>query len=179
MYNLKKDKDNYFLLGKIIKTYSYRGEMVIHLDTDKPEDYNSLEVLFMNIEDSLVPWFISNIDIRDDLATVKLDDIDELEKAREFVGCEIYLPIEQLSALEGKEFYFHEVIGYQAVDEQRGDIGKVVEIIDRYEQEIIRIMKGEKEILVPLSEEMISKIDRKNKTLYLNTPPGLIELYLG
>ena len=178
MYNLKTDKDKYFQLGKIIKTYSYRGEMVIHLETDNPRNYASMEMFFMNIEDSLVPWFISHIDIRGDLATVKVHDIDELEKAREFVGRSIYLPIEKLGALKGEEFYFHEVIGFKAVDKNHGDIGQVVEILDRMEQEIIRIIKDNKEILVPLTKEMISKIDRKNQILYLNTPNGLIELYL-
>lgn len=166
------------MLGKVIKTYSYRGELVVHLDTDNPDDYDSLEMLFLNIEDSLVPWFISQIDIRGDLATIKFDDIDELEKAREFVGYEVYLPADQLGTLEGKEFYFHEIITYNAVDEKHGDIGEVVEILDRPKQQIIRIMKDKKEILVPLTEEMISRIDRANKTIFLNTPPGLIELYL-
>ena len=54
----------------------------------------------------------------------------------------------------------------------------VDEILERPEQELIRIMKGNKEILVPLTDEMIRKLDRKKGILYLNTPPGLIDLYL-
>ena len=93
MYNLQKEKEKYFLLGKIIKTYSYRGELVFHLDIDDPQAYEAIEMVFINTEQSLVPWFITEISIKQDLATVKLDDLDDLDQAREFVGREIYLPI--------------------------------------------------------------------------------------
>ena len=76
------------------------------------------------------------------------------------------------------EFYFHEIIGYEVQDKRHGFIGCVEEILDRPEQEIIRILKGKKEILVPLTDEMISKIDRKKKILILDTPEGLVDLYL-
>lgn len=178
MYNLQKDKDKYFQLGKVIKTYGYKGELVIHLDTNNPEEYQDMDMLFLNMEGSLVPWYIDDIDLNGDLATIKLDDIISLEKAREFVGFEVYLPLKDLKQLSDNEFYFHEVIGFKAVDKEHGDIGEVVEILERTEQEIIRIMHEGKEIMVPLTDEMISSIDRKAKVLYLQTPPGLIDLYL-
>ena len=178
MYNLNAEKDKFFCLGKIIRTHGYRGELVIVLETDKPDEYHYLNMIFINIDQSLVPWFIIDIEIRDDLAIVKLEDIEELEHARNFVKKEIYLPIGKLGHLNGTDFYFHEVIGFKVIDKIKGEIGKVEDILDRPEQSLIMIMKGEKEILVPLTDEMIMEVDRKNKTLYLNTPPGLIDLYL-
>ncbi len=178
MYNLQKDRDKYFLLGKVIKTYGYKGELIIHLDTDDPDAYEKLKLFFLNMEQSLVPWFINNIDINGDLATVKIDDISTLERARELVGLEVYLPLDRLGKLKEKQFYFHEVIGYKAIDEEHGNIGEVTEILERPEQEVLRIIREGREILVPLADEMIKNIDRKGKVIYLTTPPGLIDLYL-
>ncbi|NQT78704.1 MAG: 16S rRNA processing protein RimM [Bacteroidetes bacterium] len=178
MYNLLLEKDQYFCLGRIIKTSGYRGKLVFLLETDDPTAYDHLEMVFIDIENSLVPWFIQAFDLVNDQAIVKLEDIDTLETARDFVKRDIYLPIDKLKSPEGNKFYFHEVIGYKALDINYGEIGKVAEILDRPEQKIIRILFNEKEILVPLTDEMISKVDMKKKILYLKTPPGLIELYL-
>jgi 16S rRNA processing protein RimM len=178
MYNLQSDKEKYFLLGRVIKTYSYRGELVILLATDNPQAYESIEMVFIDTEQSLVPWFIDKMSINQDLATIKFDDLDNLEKAREFVGREVYLPVEKISKPGESDIHFHDITGYKVIDVSHGNIGEVVEILDRTEQKIIRILKGEKEILIPMADELIDKIDKKGKVLYLNTPSGLIDLYL-
>lgn len=178
MYNLNSDKDQYYILGKVIKTHGYKGELVFLLETDNPDAYSDLDMVFVNMDSSLVPWFIENIRINDDLAVVKLEDISDPDQARVFLKKELYLPVDKLSQLAGTNFYFHEIVGYQVMDKTYGEIGIVDEILDRPEQELIRILKGEKEILVPMTDEMIVDIDRKNKILLLDTPPGLIDLYL-
>lgn len=178
MYNLEKDKDNYFLLGNIIKTYGYKGELIIHLLTGKPEEFADLKVLFINIEQSLVPWFVESIDIIDDRAQLKVEDINNPEEARLFVGKEVYLPRGKKKRTADKAQHFMEFIGFTAIDEDHGAIGMVEDILERPEQKLIRIMKDKKEVLIPLSEEMIIKIDSSKRELHLKTPPGLIDLYL-
>lgn len=179
MYNLEQDRDKYYVLGKIIKTYGYRGELMVLLDTDRPEDYAGLPMAFINMEQSLVPWFFEQVEITDDRARIKIEDIDTPEQARLFLGREVYLPMEELPRLDRDNFYFHEIIGYTAIDDTHGEIGRIDAILERPGQELIRIMKGKKEILIPLTDEMISGIDKKNRILELSTTPGLIELYLG
>ena len=178
MYNLKKDKEKYFQLGRVIKVHGYKGELVLLLETDNPEDYASLETIFLNIDGSLVPFWIKSIRINDNLAVVSLDDITEKEAAIRLLKKEVFLPIQDLHILEGNDFYFHEIIGFSVYDENHGDIGIVEDVLERPEQELIRIMKGKTEVLIPLTDDMISKVDRKKKTLHITTPDGLIDLYL-
>jgi len=178
MYNLNTDKDQYFYLGKVIKTHGYRGELVFLLEVDDPRAYRDIKMVFINMDQSLVPWFIEEIDLRDDSAVVRLEDVSDPEHARTFLKKELYLPLDKLNKLSGKRFYYHEIVGFSVTDEHHGEIGIVDEILERTEQDLIRIVKGKKEILVPLSDEFIKDIDRKNNILYLDTPAGLIDLYL-
>ena len=178
MYNLKTDKDKFFYLGKIIKTHGYKGELVFLIEASNPDIYTDMKVVFINIEHSLVPWFIEEIEIQERQALVRLEDISEPEHARTLVKKELYLPVEQLEKLESNEFFYQEIVGYDVIDQNHGDIGKLEEILKRNEQDLFRIMKGGKEILVPIADEIISELDRINKVLHLNTPPGLIDLYL-
>ena len=178
MYNLSKEKEKYFCLGKVLKTFGYRDEIIVLIESDEPEKYHDLDMFFIDMDQSLVPWFIEKIDLQGDRAQVKIEDIDEPEDARKLLGRDIYLPISQLRTLDEAHFYFHEVIGFSVVDDMHGHIGKVAEILDRPEQEILRIVKDDKDILVPLTDEMITGVDRDKHTLYISAPAGLIDLYL-
>lgn len=178
MYNLEKEKDNYFCLGRVIKLHGYKGEVVFLLDTDNPWEYSELDKVFLNMDGSLVPWFIKNIRISEKLAIVALEDISDPDQAGKLLKKDIYLPLDSLDELQGNDFYYHEIIGFGVHDKRLGDMGTVEEVLERPEQELIRIMKEKKEILIPLVNDMIRRVDRKKKILYLDTPEGLIDLYL-
>lgn len=45
-------------------------------------------------------------------------------------------------------------------------------------QPIMAIDFGEKEILIPLIDEVIKQVDRQNKTIHIKAPQGLIDIYL-
>jgi 16S rRNA processing protein RimM len=60
-----------------------------------------------------------------------------------------------------------------------GNIGKIVSINDSSAQPLFEIMKDETEILIPMIDAFIVQIDRANKKVVLDTPEGLVDLYLG
>ena len=90
----------------------------------------------------------------------------------------LYLPLTFLPELTGNKFYFHEVIGFSVVDQRRGNIGIIDRVIDQSVQAIFVLKYKTKEILIPVSDEIIIKVDRKNKTIKVDTPEGLIDIYL-
>jgi len=91
---------------------------------------------------------------------------------------DIYLPLSELPELEDDKFYFHEVIGYSAEDTQHGKIGIIKRINDNRAQPLFEIDFNGKEILIPVNDDFISRVDKKNNTIYFDTPVGLIDIYL-
>jgi len=172
-------KEDCFYLGKIAKKFSYKGEVLAWLDTDEPELYENLESVFVEIHKHLVPFFIQSSSLhKNDFLRVRFEDIDNEDDADGIMGCDIYLPLDQLPKLEGDKFYFHEVIGFTAEDQRLGEIGTIVGINDSSAQPLFEIKKGEIEILIPMIDHFIVKVDRDNKKIILDTPDGLIDLYL-
>ncbi len=168
-----------FFLGKIVKKYSFKGELLIKLDTDEPELYDQLDSVFIMVRNNLIPFFIESSQLhKSNLLRVKLEDVDTEEDADALMKSKLYLPLEFLPKLEGNKFYFHEVIGFTVEDKNFGVVGSLTGINDSTAQALFEIDRDGKEILIPLNDEFIVTIDRKNKKVVVDTPPGLIDLYL-
>lgn len=172
-------KEECFYLGKIAKKFSFKGEVLIYLDTDEPELYENMESVFVEFNKNLVPFFIENSALhKNDFLRVQFEDVDSEEEADKLIGCEIYLPLNMLPKLEGNQFYFHEVIGFEIEDKRVGVFGKIVSINDTTAQPLFEVVNGEVEILVPMIDQFLVEIDRKNKKVLMDLPEGLIEMYL-
>jgi len=172
-------KKDCFYLGKIAKKFSFKGEVLIYLDTDEPEMYTELESMFVDINGHLVPFFIEKASLhKEKFLRTKFEDIDAEDAADDIVGKEVYLPLTALPKLEGNKFYYHEVIGFDAIDQRLGNFGTIVKISDNGVQALFEIQKGEALILVPLIDTFIVEVNRNNRSILFNTPQGLIDLYL-
>lgn len=172
-------KEDCFYLGKIAKKFSFKGEVLIYLDTDEPELYEDMESIFVDFNKNLIPFFIVSSNLhKNDFLRVKFEDVEDEAAADEIIGREVYLPISMLPKLEGNKFYFHEVIGFDIEDKRLGVFGKIVSINDSSAQPLFEVINGTVEILVPMIDQFLMKIDRENKKVIMDLPEGLVEMYL-
>jgi 16S rRNA processing protein RimM len=172
-------KEDCFYLGKIAKKFSFKGEVLIYLDTDEPELYENMESVFVEFNKNLVPFFIENSSLhKNDFLRVQFEDVDSEEEADSILNCAVYLPLSMLPKLEGNQFYFHEVIGFEIEDKRLGVFGKIVSINDTTAQPLFEVLNGEVEMLIPMVDHFLVKIDRENKKVVMDLPEGLVEMYL-
>ncbi|AIY12973.1 ribosome maturation factor RimM [Cellulophaga baltica] len=172
-------KSDCFYLGKIVSKYSFKGEVLIKLDTDEPEEYENLESVFISLGNNLIPFFIKKSRLhKSTLLRVRFEEIADESDADRIMGSEIYLPLTLLPKLTGDKFYFHEVIGFTLLDSVHGDIGVIESVNDSTSQALFEALKDGKQLLIPINDEIITKVDRENKTIHVTTPLGLVDLYL-
>ncbi|RAJ18139.1 ribosome maturation factor RimM [Olleya aquimaris] len=168
-----------FFLGKIVKKYSFKGELLIKLDTDEPELYENLDSILVNLRGTLVPFFIESAQLhKSELLRVKFEDVDTEADADALIKSETYLPLSFLPELDEDKFYFHEIIGFNVEDKNFGTVGVIKGVNDTTAQSLFEIDRDGIEILIPMNDEFITKVDKPNKTIFVDTPEGLIELYL-
>jgi 16S rRNA processing protein RimM len=173
-------QDECFRLGHIARLHGFKGELTIFLDTEDPTEFKGLESVFVEYDKKLVPFFLERIQLRDrGHALVKFEDVDTEKGAKNLVGCPLYLPLDNLPQLEEDEFYHFELKDFKVIDETHGPIGNVVRIADHAGNPLIEINFNGKEILLPMQDQFIERIDKKEKTVYVKAPGGLIEMYLG
>ena len=173
-------KEDCFYLGKIVRKYSFKGEVVVKLDTDEPELYKNMESVFVEHGKDLIPFFITESLLqKGNQLRVRFETVDTEQDADAIMNSGIYLPLEFLPKLKGNQFYFHEVIDFAVEDVNFGEFGIIKGINDTTAQPLFEIENDGVEILIPMVDDFIKKIDRKKKRVVLQTPPGLIEMYLS
>ena len=167
-----------FYLGRLLKPHAMKGEVNFLLDTDSPENYINLPMLFLETRTGLVPYFIEKINVRGVKGYVKFQDVNTIEAAESLRGMAIYLPLDLLPKLTGNKFYYHEGKGFELEDTNHGKVGTIKEVLEYPQQALFQVMDGEKEVLIPISDEVIKEVDRENKLIKVEAPEGLIEMYL-
>ncbi len=173
-------KSECFFLGKITKPHGLKGEVTVWLDVDNPDDYEGLDAVFLEIKNELVPFIISDIQIRGKKSIAKFEDINKIEQTESIVGAELYLPLTSLPKLSGKKFYYHEVIGFEIFDNSlQKSIGLLKAIYESSGQDLFGIDANGIEILVPIVDEFIVAVDRTIKRIEINAPDGLLDIYLS
>lgn len=174
------NKADCFHLGYVAKLHGFKGEVSLFLDVTNPEDYQTLDAVFVEINGQLSPFFVESFKLKNKgFAAVKFEGVNTENDARLLLRKNLFLPAQILPKLSGTHFYDHEVAGFTVVDVNYGEVGKLESIVDLQVNPLIQIMKEEKEVLIPLIEGVIVELDRKKKIMTINAPAGLIELYLG
>ena len=171
-------ENDFFYLGTLTKPFGLKGGLCAFFDTDNPENYAELPAVFLDLDGEKIPYNIEEIIYRgSNQFIIRFAGVGANE-ARDFVGVELYLPLNQLPKLPGNRFYFHEVIGFTVADEQKGEIGTCREFLEVSNNPIMVVAHDDKEILIPASQQFVTGIDRDNRILHIQAPEGLIDLYL-
>ncbi|QCX01350.1 16S rRNA processing protein RimM [Aggregatimonas sangjinii] len=173
-------KEDCFYLGKIVSKYSFKGEVLAKLDADEPELYENMESVFVSMRGNLIPFFIDNCRLhKSSLLRIDFEEVKSEAEADTIMGSELYLPVSFLPELKGNKFYFHEIIGFAMNDAIHGDIGTITGVNDTTSQALFEVQKGEKQLLIPITDEIITEVNREKKTIFVSTPDGLVDLYLS
>ena len=167
-----------FEFGYVAKIHGYKGEVVLVLDVDNPPAYKSLDSLFIQLKGKLVPYFVDELRLQGDKATVKLEDVDSQEAAQALVGNALFLPLNKLPQLAEGQFYYHDIIGYRLVDAALGPLGEVTDVYELPQQAVLAMNYQGKEVLVPITDEIVGKADHARKELAVTLPEGLLDIYL-
>ena len=171
-------KDKCFYVGKIVKTHGLKGEVTLRIDNEQFDEIEELNYFLLDLNDILIPYFIENITYHSNKSFILFQDLKTLEAASQLVGTAVYLPLELLPEKDGNDFYSHEVVDFLVIDEEKGELGKVREIIEYPTQSLIQIIINGREVLIPIHDDIIQNVDRAGKKILIKAPNGLIDMYL-
>lgn len=172
-------KEEAFYIGYITKTKGLKGEVQLYFEFDAYEDLD-LDVVFADMNGKMVPFFVESHKLYpNSTGLFYFEDIDHIDKAQALLKKKIYLPLAKMPERGEGDFTFNDLKGYMVTDEAQGELGEILEVNEYPQQFVATVLYQEKEILFPLNEDMIIEIDEEQKTLLVDLPEGLLELYLN
>lgn len=170
--------DQVFELGYLERLHGVQGEVVLVIDADQPEHYKQLGSIFLDIRGKLIPFFIEKQkQLRKNERLLKLEDIKNEDEASDLVGSTVYLPISQLPPLKEHQYYYHELIGMVVIDQNQQHVGTATGVLETPQQMLLQFDHEGYEVLCPMHDDIVKKIDKANRSIHLELPEGLLDVY--
>lgn len=166
-----------FPIGTIMKARGLKGEIQLYFEGIGAENFSDLKQIFIEINKKLLPFFVEKIQVQKAVAYLYLEDINTIEQARELLKKKVYLPL----SAKAKETDFIDpksLKGYKAVDNTVGPLGTIREVMELPQHTVAACLYKGKEILFPINEQTILDMNPSNKTILLDLPEGLLDVYL-
>jgi 16S rRNA processing protein RimM len=171
------DLESLHRIGKLGKPWGHQGELTVHLEDADLDELVHAGCFFVGIEGQKVPFFFSKLHDKGRDVLVKFEDFNDPQSASVLVGLDLYAPPGLLVDGSDESWDPEECIGMLVSDEAHGELGEVTAIEGTDKNPVLVVQHGEKELMIPLADEIILGIDPEQNMLLVRTPPGLIELY--
>jgi 16S rRNA processing protein RimM len=168
----------YFKVGKLVSAFGLKGELILQHNLGKKTSLKGLNALFVEQrKNSFIPWFIESARIKsDEELYLKLQDVNTREAAIKLAQKEVWFTEADFKKFSSKSSPIN-LLGFDIVEGEK-TLGKILEVIEQPHQILCRIEITEKEVLIPLNEQTIRKIDKKKGQVIVELPEGLLEIYL-
>ncbi len=168
-----------FEVGYIVKTHGLKGEVQVSFDFEEISKVK-LQSVFIDFNGKLIPHSIKTIKLsQKQLGYISFEDIDHIDKAEKITKKNIYLPNTLKPKKNKEEFSYHDLVGFTANDVQHGLLGEIIEVKEFPQQFIATVKYQEKEVLFPLSENLILNLDIPGRIIETQLPDGLLDIYLA
>ena len=164
-------EDDVYKIGRIGKPHGIGGEVTLRF-SDDVFDRVDADYLVLMVDGILVPFFIEEYRFRsEEVALVKFEDIDTMNRAAELTGCDVFFP-RHLADIDNDVLTWSQIVGYDIVDVASGKVIGRIESVD--ESTINVLLELADGTLIPAADEFIDDIDHEARKLFMSLPDGLL-----
>lgn len=168
----------YFKIGKLVAVHGLKGELLLKHTLGKKTSLKGLQAIFIEEKkNSFLPWFIETAKIKNEEEIyLKLEGVNTREASMKLLQKEIWIPEPDFKKFAAKTTPSN-LLGYTIINNNES-LGEILELIEQPHQLLCRLEIKGKEVLIPLHEESLQKVNHKKKEVLVKLPDGLLEIYM-
>ena len=164
----------FLVIGQVVSPVGLRGELKVDVMTDFPERFALLRTVYLGEE--MTPYTLSGADLRPSgrQVVLRLQGCKTIEQAEELRGQMVWIPIEEAVVLPEGQYYVHQVLGLAVETEAGEPLGRLKEVLATGSNDVYVVSDGQREVLIPVLEEVILNVDLAAHKMVVHLPEGLI-----
>ena len=171
------------VVGRVVKAHGVRGELVVEIRTDSPEERFALGARLTGrlgrgaaATDRQV--VVEAAREHSGRLLVRLQGVADRDAADALRGMMLLVDSAELDDPDDPdEFHDHQLVGLRALDTTGTEIGEVVEVVHTPGGELLTLrMVDDSEALVPFVTAIVPEVDLSAGTLVVDAPEGLYDL---
>ena len=166
-------------IGFIRKTQGFNGDIILAVNTGNAEDFLHSKYFFLNMDGSMVPFFVEDFSAEGTQAIIRFEDVNTHDAAVNLVSKKVFLLHDELPSGFFDQDELKSIIGYTLVDSKKGVLGAVKDIAETPGQIMIFFDYANTEVMLPVNDQTLLKIMKKKKEVHVSIPEGLLEVFIG
>lgn len=164
---------DFLVVGKLGRPHGVNGEILMEVYTDFPERIQPGVTLFLGPQ--LQPLRLTKRRPHSRGMLVAFEGYHDRDTIGELRNQLVHVPAADRPPLEEDEYYYHQLLGMQVVDEAERPLGRVSSILETGANDVyvVRDQAGS-ELLLPAIESVILDIDLEHQEIRVHLLPGLL-----
>jgi 16S rRNA processing protein RimM len=165
------------LVGRVARAHGNRGQVIVNVDTDFPEErFRPGATLFAMRDSRPTALTVTAVRFQAGRPVIGFDGIDTMDAAEDLAGAELRIPAEQLAELPPGVFYQHDLVGCRVETRNGATIGVVKGVEGTVGASRLVVAGAAGEILIPLAVDICTTIDVAARRIVIEPPEGLLDL---
>ncbi len=172
--------DKLIIIGKITGAHGVRGELKVFPLTDDPRRFLKLKECFICGQNFEKPEAKTCQNARLDRGNVlvRFEDIGDRDKAELIKGRFIAVTRDNAVKLKKDNYFITDLKGLNVIDDDKGDLGKVIDCFETGSQFTLEIKRDKKKnLMIPFVKVYCYEVNIEGGCIKCRLPEGLYELY--
>jgi len=164
-------------IAKIVKPQGNKGEVAADFLTDFPQRFKDLKKVLLDKDgQNSLPFTIDSFRFLKQRIIIKFSEVNDISAAERLRDCEIKISKNEIVTLPSNSYYQFDLLDCVVKDLKGCSLGTVTDILEVAGKFLLNLQRGQKEILIPFTKEIVLEVNLSKKELICNIPKGLDEL---
>ncbi|CAI8289683.1 MAG: Ribosome maturation factor RimM [Gammaproteobacteria bacterium] len=149
----------YIIVGKILSTQGINGWVTIQSFTSNPKDIFTYDLKVL-VEDIYQDIKVMEYNFMPKKTTMKIEGLNSIEQANKYLTKYIYISKTDLPVINDDEYYWHQLIGLNVVNEEDIILGVVDSLFTSGDNDVLVVKKdnSSQEVFIPFLKKHLVKI---------------------
>ena len=149
----------YIIVGKILSTQGINGWVTIQSFTSNPKDIFTYDLKVL-VEDIYQDIKVMEYNFMPKKTTMKIEGLNSIEQANKYLKKNIYISKTDLPVISDDEYYWHQLIGLNVVNEEDIILGVVDSLFTSGDNDVLVVKKdnSSQEVFIPFLKKHLVKI---------------------